>query len=40
LYDLPELAAVRAIAGEAAIGGRLPISLSGCLPPATDSIGL
>lgn len=32
LYDLPELAAVRAIAGEAAIGGRLPISLSGLLP--------
>jgi beta-N-acetylhexosaminidase len=30
-YDLPELAAVRAIAGEAAIGGRLPISLSGLL---------
>jgi beta-N-acetylhexosaminidase len=29
LYDLPELAAVRAIAGEAAIVGRLPISLSG-----------
>jgi hypothetical protein len=31
LYDLPELAALRAIAGEAAIGGRLPISLSGLL---------
>jgi beta-N-acetylhexosaminidase len=30
-YDLPELAAVRAIAGEAAIDGRLPISLSGLL---------
>ncbi len=29
LYDLPELAAVRAIAGETAIVGRLPISLSG-----------
>jgi len=32
LYDLPELAAVRAIAGEAAIVGRLPISLSGLSP--------
>lgn len=31
-YDLPELAAVRAIAGEAAIGGRLPISLPGMFP--------
>jgi hypothetical protein len=30
-YDLPEQGAVRAIAGEAAIGGRLPISLSGLL---------
>jgi len=29
---LPELAAVRAIAGEAAIVGRLPISLSGLSP--------
>jgi beta-N-acetylhexosaminidase len=32
LYDLPERAAVRAIAGEAAIGGRLPITLSGLFP--------
>jgi beta-N-acetylhexosaminidase len=32
LYDLPERAAVRAIAGETAIGGRLPISLSGLFP--------
>ncbi|HWF83496.1 MAG TPA: glycoside hydrolase family 3 N-terminal domain-containing protein, partial [Vicinamibacterales bacterium] len=31
LYDLPEHAAVRAIAGEAPISGRLPISLSGLL---------
>jgi len=32
VYDLPELAAVHAIAGEAPIGGRLPISLSGLFP--------
>jgi beta-N-acetylhexosaminidase len=32
LYDVPELAAVHAIAGEAPIGGRLPISLSGMFP--------
>ena len=31
-YDLPEAAAVRAIAGEAPIDGRLPISLSGMFP--------
>jgi beta-N-acetylhexosaminidase len=31
-YDLPERAAVRAIAGEASIGGRLPITLGGALP--------
>jgi beta-N-acetylhexosaminidase len=31
-YDLPELAAVRAIAGETPIGGRLPITLSGLFP--------
>jgi beta-N-acetylhexosaminidase len=31
-YDLPELAAVRAIAGEAPISGRLPITLSAALP--------
>jgi beta-glucosidase-like glycosyl hydrolase len=31
-YDAPERAAVRAIAGEAAIGGRLPITLSPQLP--------
>ena len=32
LYDLPELAAVRAISGEAPIGGRLPIALPGMFP--------
>jgi beta-glucosidase-like glycosyl hydrolase len=32
LYDLPELAAVRAIAGEAPISGRLPIALPGMSP--------
>jgi beta-N-acetylhexosaminidase len=32
LYDLPERAAVRAIAGDAPIAGRLPISLSGLFP--------
>jgi beta-N-acetylhexosaminidase len=32
LYDLPELAAVHAIAGEAPVNGRLPISLSGVFP--------
>jgi beta-N-acetylhexosaminidase len=32
LYDLPERAAVRAIAGEAAISGRLPIALPGLFP--------
>jgi beta-N-acetylhexosaminidase len=31
-YDLPEAAAVRALAGEAAIGGRLPIALPGLFP--------
>ncbi|MGE5243431.1 MAG: glycoside hydrolase family 3 protein [Betaproteobacteria bacterium] len=31
-YDLPEQAAVRAIAGEAPIGGRLPIALPGMFP--------
>jgi beta-N-acetylhexosaminidase len=31
-YDLAELAAVRAIAGEASIGGRLPIALPGLFP--------
>jgi len=31
-YDLAELAAVRAIAGEAPIGGRLPIALPGLFP--------
>ncbi len=31
-YDLPEEAAVRAIAGEAAIGGRLPVALPGLYP--------
>ena len=31
-YDLAELSAVRAIAGEAAIGGRLPIALPGLFP--------
>jgi beta-N-acetylhexosaminidase len=31
-YDLAETSAVRAIAGEAAIGGRLPISLPGLMP--------
>ncbi len=31
-YDLPEAAAVRAIAGEAPIGGQLPISLPGLFP--------
>lgn len=31
-YDLPERAAVRAIAGEAPIGGRLPIALPGMFP--------
>jgi len=31
-YDLPEAAVVRALAGEAAIGGRLPISLPGLFP--------
>ena len=39
-YDLPELAAVRAIAGEAAIVGRLPITLSPRLfEPAMASTG-
>jgi beta-N-acetylhexosaminidase len=32
LYDLPERAAVRAIAGEAPISGRLPIELPGLFP--------
>jgi beta-N-acetylhexosaminidase len=32
VYDLPERAAVRAIAGEATIGGRLPIALPGLFP--------
>lgn len=32
LFDLPEQAAVRAIAGEAPIGGRLPIALPGTFP--------
>ena len=32
LYDLAELSAVRAITGEAAIGGRLPIGLPGLFP--------
>jgi beta-N-acetylhexosaminidase len=32
VYDLPERAAVRAIAGEAAIDGRLPIALPGLFP--------
>lgn len=32
LYDLPEAAAVRALAGEAPIGGKLPISLPGMFP--------
>ncbi len=31
-YDLAELSAVRAVAGEAAIGGRLPIALPGLFP--------
>ena len=31
-YDQAEASAVRAIAGEAAIGGRLPIGLSAALP--------
>jgi beta-N-acetylhexosaminidase len=31
-YDLPEVSVVRAIAGEAAIGGQLPISLPGLFP--------
>ena len=31
-YDMAEAAAVRAIAGEAAIGGRLPIALPGYFP--------
>ncbi len=32
LYDRPEASAVRALAGEAAIGGRLPIALPGLFP--------
>jgi beta-N-acetylhexosaminidase len=32
LYDLAELSAVRAITGEAAIGGRLPVGLPGLFP--------
>jgi beta-N-acetylhexosaminidase len=32
VYDLPERAAVRALAGEAPIGGRLPIALPGLFP--------
>jgi hypothetical protein len=32
IYDLPERAAVRALAGETAIGGRLPITLPGLFP--------
>ncbi len=32
LYDLPELSAVRAIAGEAPIHGRLPVALPGMFP--------
>src|SRR5262249_48423844 len=32
VYDLPERAAVRAIAGEAAIGGRLPLSIPALVP--------
>jgi beta-N-acetylhexosaminidase len=32
VYDLPERAAVRAIAGEAAISGRLPIAIPGLFP--------
>jgi beta-N-acetylhexosaminidase len=31
-YDMAELSAVRAIAGEAAIGGKLPIALPGYFP--------
>jgi beta-N-acetylhexosaminidase len=31
-YDLPELAAVRAIAGEAPLSGKLPIALPGLFP--------
>jgi hypothetical protein len=31
-YDQAELSAVKAIAGEAAIGGRLPIALPGLFP--------
>jgi beta-N-acetylhexosaminidase len=32
VYDLPERAAVRAIAGEAPISGRLPIAIPGLFP--------
>jgi len=32
LYDLAELAAVRALAGEAPVSGRLPITLPGLFP--------
>jgi beta-N-acetylhexosaminidase len=32
LYDLPERAAVRAIAGEARITGKLPIAIPGLFP--------
>ena len=32
VYDLPERAAVAAIAGEAPIGGKLPIALPGLFP--------
>ena len=32
LYDLPEASAVRAIAGETAVGGKLPITLPGLFP--------
>jgi hypothetical protein len=34
-YDMAEASAVRAIAGEAAIGGRLPITLPGFFPIGT-----
>ena len=34
-YDLAEASAVRAIAGEAPIGGRLPIALPACSPSGT-----
>jgi hypothetical protein len=34
-YDRAEASAVRALAGEAAIGGRLPIRLPGLFDPGT-----